>query len=281
MVDEKSVSIQCPDPECAKEKSIQIPKYLLAKKKVGTIKIQIHAGVCCEHEFIAFIDRKGKVRGYEHVDMVIDLSEYVGRKIGEHIYLRDLITKYGEYAVRSMIHSILLGHSIVILRGVDEKIHSKEINFLLNSFLPQKYQIPVVISTMEENLFQKAKIDDSLVINPQGVIANTPWADIPLDYEQNLLIKTLDILDDKSQSIIAEDDIEFAFEKVLYMNEVIKDIEKIFEDDLKEKIQGKFMIGGVSDKDIMLYKQMSKERFDGPIERIKIRSFSKLKEGLW
>ena len=279
--DSKTIQVACPVPECGCTKEVSVPKYLMEKKIVGTLKIQIHRGVCCPHEFIVFIDRKGVIRGYENIDMSIDLAEYAGRTIGAKIYLRDLLNKFREYAIGSILHGIILKVPIVILRRSDEKSRSTEINTLLNEFLPEKQRIPMIVSTIEEKDYKSAKIDDALVLSPDGLVANTPWSDIPLNYESDLMRKALDILDDEGQAIIIEQEIEYLFKKVEYVNEEIKKIVSIYEDDLKDLIKREFHEQNVSDYDIMLYKQVVKFRYKGPIEKIKIRSFSKLKEGLW
>jgi hypothetical protein len=281
MGEDKKIQITCPNPECAKVKDINVPKYLFDRKQFGTLKIQIHKSVCCDHEFIAFIDKKGKIRGYESIDMEIDLAEYIGRSIGSKIYLRDLITKYGDYAVAAILHAMVLHVPVVLLKKGDDNVHISEINTLFNEFLPSTHKFPLMASMLDESDYKKAAIDDSLVLSPQGLIANTPWSDIALTYEVELLKKALDILDDDSQAVIVEQELDLVYQKADFVKEVISNKDSIYEDDLKELIRKEFSEKNVEDYDIMFLKQILKSHYKISIAKIKIRSFDKLKEGLW
>jgi len=280
-IKEKSVEIKCPVPECNTTKTIKIPEYLFEKKQVGLIKIQIHEGICCQHKFIIFLDRKGGIKGYEQIDMQINLVDLANRTIGQQVFLKDLLKMYGEYSVGSIIHSVIMKYPIILLRHTDEKNRAPEINKLLNDFLPDNFKNPSATLSVEDKEYKKAKIEDSLVINPEGMLAQTPWNDIPLTFEQNVMRKALDILDDESQSVIIQQDLETLMKKAKFVTDIIKDKSQIYEDDLKELIKKEFSDNGMSDYDIIMLKQVVQRRFKGDINKIKIRSFDKLKQGLW
>ncbi len=281
MSDEKKVMVKCPNEGCGKSKEISIPNYLLQNKKYGTLKIQLHAGVCCEHEFIAFIDRKGIVRGYESINTTIDLAEFSNRTTGEKIYLRDLIKMMGDYAISFLLHAVIIDVPIVILRAESEKNRSSGFNTLLNSYLPDEYQNPMMITSIFESGFKKVKIDKALILSSKGLIANTPWSEIEYTLENNIMVKALDILDDESQSVIIQQDIAVVLEKASFINDHLKKIDQIYEDDLKDMIMREFTETAVDDNEIILLKHIIQNRFKGSVSKIKIRSFSKLKEGLW
>ena len=46
------------------------------------------------------------------------------------------------------------------------------------------------------------------MISPYGMIAQTPWQDIDFKYERELIKKALDILDDESQGVIVQQQVE-------------------------------------------------------------------------
>ena len=57
--------------------------------------------------------------------------------------------------------------------------------------------------------------------------------------------------------------------------------ELIYEDELKDKFKKQFMQKRVSNYELELIKSVLDKRFKKDISKIKIRSFNKLKEGLW
>lgn len=274
------ITVECPNSQCKKKKGITVPEYLFSNKKTGTLKVQIHAGICCEHEFIAFVSKKGKVVGYEAIDMSIDLSSIEKSEVQGKVFLRDLLKKYGDYALSSCIHSILLNIPIIFLRKKTEKSLTSEISHLFNSFLPDRYNQNLIhVSTIWDVDYRKATITDSLVISPEGLIANAPWANISLDFETQLLSDALSILDDGSQYLVIQQQFEKLFDQAAFITEEIFEHE-IFEEDLKKKIKERFKFTP-TDNHLKLLKQIVSFRFKGDIKKIKIRSFSKLKEGLW
>jgi hypothetical protein len=278
---EKMISVKCPNPNCGKEKSIGVPDYLFEKKQVGLLKIQIHQGVVCEHEFIIFLDRKGSIKGFESIDMAINLSDITGRTIGQRLFLRDLLKIYGLFAVESMIHAIILSCPITLIRKSEEKNRSNDINKLFNEFLPDGFKNPMITNSIEESQLKKAKIDEYLVISPSGIVTQTPWQDIPFTYEANLIKKANEILDDESQAVIIEQDLEFIFKKGKFIADLLKQKNLIYEDELKDLIAKQFSDATVTDYDINFLKRVIKARFNSDIGKVKIRSFDKLKEGLW
>lgn len=281
---EFKIEVTCPNPDCKKSNFVKIPSYLFDNKKIGTIKVQIHADICCEHEFIVFVGKmKGKppkVRGYETVDLAIDLSKIIKTNKNNQIFLKDLLKNYGDYAVSSCLHALMLNCQIIFLRTEHDPNQSNQITNLLTNFLPSQYQSDIItISHILEIEYKRAKITDALVVNPQGLIANTPWSDISLTIEKQLIQKTLEILDDSLQPMILKQELETLFEKAQFIASIIKK-DHIFEEELSQKISQEFD-KQISKSELKLLKQIVEHRFKGNLKKIKIRSFSKLKEGLW
>ncbi len=156
-VRERNVEIKCPTQDCGAVKTIQIPDYLFEKKQVGLLKIQIHQGVCCDHQFIIFLDRKGEVKGYEHIDVQIDLSELSGQTVGQKLYIRDLLKMYSDFAVSNMLHAITLNYPILILRAAGEKNRANNINKLFNDYLPENYKNYGIVISIERKGISKSQ----------------------------------------------------------------------------------------------------------------------------
>lgn len=276
---QRSIEVKC--PVCMVQKTINLPMYLFEKKQVGLLKVQIHKGICCEHPFVVFMDRKGAIKGYEQVDLQIDLTDFAQRKMGNKIYLRDLLKLYADYAVANMLHAILTKYNIIILYTSQGKNLGAEVNNLLNEYLPDGFKVPIIVKYIEENELKKTKVEDHLIISPNGIVAQTPWQDTTYNFENSLMRKALDILDDESQAIIVQQEIETLFDRVKFVKDTIKDKPQIYEDDLKEILKKQFNLGSVTDYDIILIKRILKSQFKTDVSKIKIRSFDKLKEGLW
>ena len=77
--DQMSQEVELTCPTCQTFRKITVPAAIFAQKKFGTIKIQVPPGaVCREHQFIAFVDTKGIVRGYERIDLLMAMPGAAG-----------------------------------------------------------------------------------------------------------------------------------------------------------------------------------------------------------
>ena len=65
-----SIEVQCPIKGCTSKKTIQIPAHILKAKAFGSVKVQIPKNqVCPDHQFMLFVDKRGRVRGSEGIDL--------------------------------------------------------------------------------------------------------------------------------------------------------------------------------------------------------------------
>lgn len=234
MTANKEVHISC--PVCSKEKNISLPANLFETKKMGLIKIQIEEGICCEHRFIAFFNKNGKNAGYEKLDFAINLEK--STKEEEKIYLRDILKLYGDYCVQNLFHSVIINMPITLLHT---KYEPKNIAPLYNRFfahfLPEKYQNPMLFSWYYDLEYKKKPTYDTFVVTTKGFIENTPWRYIEMNFEKNLIKKSMDIIDDESQTIILQQEFQQLFDKCDALNELMKGWKKITEDEALEEIQ--------------------------------------------
>lgn len=266
---EKVIGIQC--PICKKDQMIKIPNTVFEEKKTGagTIKIQIHEGICCEHSFLAFFDGEGKNRGYETFDAAIDLTNYQESKI--EIFLKDILQKFGDHTLRLMLHAILLDSSVIVLHDKyvpEDNVSTKRLNIFLNKCLPKEYQKPLLFTSMLDRDYFKTQIDTALVINTSGIVEVQPWEDIQLEYEKKSIGEALKILDPHLQPVIVQEEFRLIFKNCSYFNDILKEWHSIYFQDLiklfKERYKPKF-----SEYDYALYEQIVKLRFKADTSKIK------------
>jgi len=264
---DRVISIQC--PICSKDQIIKVPTNVFEEKKSGTIKVQIHQGICCEHEFLAFFDQEGKNRGYETFDTAIDLTNYQESKI--EIFLKDILKKFGDHTLHLMLHAILLDSSVIVLHDKyvpEDNVSTKRLNIFLNKCLPAKYQKPLLFTSMLDRNYYKTQIETSLVINTSGIVEVQPWEDIQLDYEKNTISEALKILDPHLQPVILQEEFKIIFENCSFFDDILKKWHNIYFQDLikefKERFPPKF-----SEYDYALYEQIVKSRFKADTSRIK------------
>ncbi len=264
---EKVIGIQC--PICKKDQTIKVPQSVFDGKSTGTIKIQIHKGIVCEHEFLAFFNGEGKNRGYETFDTAIDLTNYKDSKI--EIFLKDILKKFGDHTLNLMIHAILIDSSIIVLHDKyvpDDNVSTKRLNIFLNKCLPPKYQKPLLFTSMLDRDYYKTQIETALVINTMGIVEVQPWEDIQYEYEKTVIKNALIILDPHLQPVILQEEFRQIFENCSYFYDILKEWHSIYFQDLiklfKERFPPKF-----SEYNYALYEQIVKSRFKADLSRIK------------
>ena len=278
---EISIKVQCPVEGCSIEKEIQIPQYLFENKRMHLLKIPIHTGMCCEHEFIAFVSTKSyKIMGYEKIDTTVDLSQLDDSTEKEQLTLQDLLGKYSTLATSSILMALILDKPIVLLRTKYEKNLSTKLVNLLMKMIPSEDQKTLLgLKHLLDTEFKKAKIKNSLVISPNGVVANTPWQRVPDTIFREILNNALEILDSSSQTVLIQNELSNILNQAEF---IVKQISKgdIFEDELIKKLEKTFSMK-ITNSHLKVLKLIVSERFNKNPKKIKIRSFSKLKEGLW
>ncbi len=264
---EKVIEIQC--PICKKNQTIKVPTSIFEGKKVGTIKVQIHQGICCEHEFLSFFDQEGKNRGYEVFDTAIDLTNFQDSKI--EIFLKDLLKKFGDHTLYLMIHAILLDSSVIVLHDKyvpEDNVSTKRLNIFLNKCLPTKYQKPLLFTSMLDRNYYKTQIETALVINTTGIVEVQPWEDIQLDYEKNAIHEALKILDPHLQPVILQEEFKIIFENCSFFDDTLKKWHNIYFQDLIKEFKTRYK-PKFSEYDYALYEQIVKSRFKADTSKIK------------
>ncbi|MHA1519260.1 MAG: hypothetical protein ACTSRK_03670 [Promethearchaeota archaeon] len=266
----KTVHIIC--PMCTKEKDISIPQELFETKKMGLIKIQIEEGICCEHQFIAFFSKSGITTGYEKLDLAINLEK--ASAAVEKIYFRDLLKLYGDYAVQNVLHSVIIDMPITLLHTKYENKNLAPIyTRFFAQFFPKKYQNPMVFTWYYDLEYKKKPTYDTFVITTEGYIKNQPWDYIEMMFEKNIIKKAMDIIDDESQNLVIQQEIQKLFEICDAMLELLKGWGKITDENALTEIQKYYPDIDFGVFDLIL--QILQFRFKVDVSGIKIQNKKK------
>jgi hypothetical protein len=287
VIADKKTMIQC--PQCQAQKIIEIPGYVFSQKRVGIIKIQIHGGSVCEHEFVAFVDQTGTARGYEKIDFQL---QFTARSAAEHaatdkLYLEDLLETIGDFATLSIFRAFLFDYPIYVIMGpADNPRFVDRLNDLMLSFFPKDLNVKRLAQSIERKAFLKFDVKESefLVLDTSGLITNSPWGEKKkFEYENEVIKKALEIIDAASQALLMQQEVANFKKKVEFVLKVLDNSKLLYENDLKEKLSKEFrtkVTDALLDLFILFVKRRMPES-EALLKKIHIRSFDKLKEGLW
>ena len=118
----KPLELSC--PSCGAVKTVNIPESLFTDKKFGHIKIQVPRGAVCEdHVFVVFIDVKGRIIGYEAIDLSISATteEPKEERVEDSeitMTLINLIKTLGFNCVAGLIHARLFNYPSYLIPPV-------------------------------------------------------------------------------------------------------------------------------------------------------------------
>ncbi|MFX1339420.1 MAG: hypothetical protein ACFFDK_12480 [Promethearchaeota archaeon] len=261
----KSIEIKC--PICQAVNKIDVPEAILAQKKFGTIKIQIPMGVVCsEHQFIIFVDQEGIIRGYEKIDLEMQIStEESAKEKSGVIRLQDLIKIFGTIGLLSLIHSKVFGYPCFII--VDEELGISEdlLNLIGDKLLTDEYQGFKTIHFLQESDFG-GKLDqinigrDTFLMDTHQRIFQTPW-DASLKWEGKMVKKALEIIDKDEQFFILYYEISKFIKEANEAKNILEVTEEIREKDFKKKLILRANTPKISNLRFSLIKEFIERRF--------------------
>ncbi|MDX1799033.1 MAG: hypothetical protein R3255_10325, partial [Candidatus Lokiarchaeia archaeon] len=211
------LEVECPG--CGSRKNINIPESLFTQKKFGIITIQIPVNaVCPEHQFIVFVDTKGKIRDYEKIDLIMSkVSPEVERETIGRINLRNLIQIFGIYGIFSLIHAKIFNyHSYII---IDDEFEYSEnlLNAVGDNILPELYKGHKTIHIIEASDINRFKLKDKdvLIMDASQHIYQTPWI-TKLKFEEQIIGRALEIMEEEEQLNLLQYDIANFVSEVHY-----------------------------------------------------------------
>jgi len=252
----KVLEITC--PTCGEMKTINVPESIFSQKKFGTIKIQVPIkAVCSEHQFIVFVDTKGKVRGYEKIDIQIaSLTRESEKDIERRLNLRNLIQVFGIYGIFSLVHAKIFNYPTYILK--DEKFVFDEdtLNSIGDMILPDSYGGSKTIHLLESSDISHLKIKDkdALIMDTQQHIFQTPW-DTKLKFEESIVKRALDIIDENEQLNLLQQDITRLINEAIFSMSILEKVNECYEDDLISQISKEFKIKKINNYRFILIKE--------------------------
>ncbi|MFX1387894.1 MAG: hypothetical protein ACFE9M_11810 [Promethearchaeota archaeon] len=243
----KLLEVVC--PTCGKMKNINIPEAVFTQKKFGTVKIQIPINaVCPEHQFIVFVDKKGIIRGYEKIDIIMGaISPEAERKAAGRINLRNLIQTFGIYGIFSLIHAKIFNYPSYIIKDDNFEYSEDILNAVGDNILPERYRGNKTIHILEEPDINKIKVKDkeALIMDASQHIYQTPWTK-KLKFEEGIVKRALDIIDEQEQLKLLQQDISTLISEAHYTVSILQDFDRIYDDELIEKISKAFSMKKIS-----------------------------------
>ncbi len=237
-------------PICGQEKTVSIPESLFSEKKYGHIKIQVPQGAVCEdHVFVVFLDVKGRIIGYETVDLSITApsEEIYEEEALETGILENFVRNLGFKCVAGLIHAKLFNYPMYLIVNKDSNINIVEINKILDETMPEQYKNKRILRTIEynKNIIPTATYFYSLVKNQKKTayllnlrkhIIQTPW-DTGYDLEKNFIASALGKEDKSEQLKFISFYISKFLEDVEKTKIIVEPIKKISGKDLVKKLK--------------------------------------------
>ena len=278
----KEVELTC--PTCQTFRKITVPAAIFSQKKFGTIKIQVPPKAVCEHQFIAFVDTKGIVRGYERIDLLMSMpseeaKEGKGPEKDKELTLKKLIRKYGLYGVFSLLHAKIFDYPAYIVKDKGSEQSSIQLNEFLDKNIPEKYRDQTFkIKFLDETSYDKIKVKEknALLIDSQQNILQTPWEE-KLKFEESMLKKALEIIDDNEQLIILQQDIAKFVKEAELAKSILERVKEIYKEDLIDEMANQLKAPKINKYRLNLIKDFISQRYS---EKLTKRIKNKVQEFL-
>lgn len=251
-VQSRYIGIAC--PSCGAEKTINVPETLFTEKKFGHVKIQVPKGaVCQEHVFVVLLDIKGRILGYQTVDLSVSTPSVAKSKgeaqpeVDESIGLMKFIEQLGFRCLAGLIHSKLFNYQPFVIIQKDVQMDMDEVNFFLDDIVPQMYRNHKALKHIEYNdyVFPTATYFYALVKNQRKTaflmnlhkhIIQMPWQ-TGLDLEKGFITTALKNKDPMEQIKYLTFYITKFLEDVDKTKIIIEQMKKISKKDLVKKLK--------------------------------------------
>ncbi|MHA1819447.1 MAG: hypothetical protein ACTSU2_00575 [Promethearchaeota archaeon] len=288
MSNEEEISLEITCPKCGKTAVKKVPKYIFEGKSFGVLKIQINKGVVCdEHQFLVFVDKNGKIRGYESIEYQL-ITPKQNKKLEEidksKISFKDLIHFFNELIRLHIIHAFILNIPIVI---VVNKLNEKEKTVIL-TILKDLFADSFKDNTIEPLKFVNISdyktmniAENALIFDDNNYILGTPWKLKKYDFERECINAAIKTKEYKVQLVIFQQEIRNIIKRAEFVYNYITKKGSIYEDELKKLISKEYKIKKVSNYDIALLKEILQFRFGLDPGKIQIRELDNINKLLW
>ena len=91
-------------------------------------------------------------------------------------------------------------------------------------------------------------------MDTQQHIFQTPW-DTKLKFEEGILIRALDIIDEQEQLNLLQQDIARLINEATFVISILGNVKEIYEDDLVRQLSKKFKVGKINNYRLNLIKE--------------------------
>lgn len=256
----KEIEVAC--PVCSASKMIRIPEQIFNQKKFGTIRVQVpQGGVCADHQFIVFIDTKGKIIAYEKIDLQLKSSPSQAQETGKFA-LSEFVRLFGLYGVFCLIHAKIFKYPAYVIKNQETENVSGLINRIGNLLLPESYQNTSDITFLDETDYSKIQLKEknALLMDGNLHILQIPW-DEKLKFEEEMVKNALDILDENEQLKIVRQGILTFVRQAEYVKELLEKVKSIDSEELTEKISRELVDSKVNAYRIALIKNFIRQRY--------------------
>ncbi len=251
-VQSRYIGIAC--PSCGAEKTINIPETLFTEKKFGHVKIQVPKGaVCQEHVFVVLLDIKGRILGYQTVDLSVSTPDAARSKeeaqaeVDESLGLMKFIKLLGFRCLAGLIHAKLFNYQPYVIIKKDVQMDMDEVNFFLDDVVPEMFRNHKALKHIEYNdyVFPTATYFYALVKNQRKAaflmnlhkhIIQMPWQ-TGLDLEKGFIATALKNKDPIEQLKYLSFYITKFLEDVDKTKIIIEPMKKISKKDLVKKLK--------------------------------------------
>jgi hypothetical protein len=287
-VEVKPVKVIC--PICKKEKSVDIPVFLVNDAQDGMLKVEIPLGACCpEHSFMAFVDKKFVVRGYQNADIEFKIGEKEkGAKEKKEEGLKDfsvpdMVNTIGPDIFAVILRGILVGIPILFLDTFDLYERVDKTVMLLREMESDDLVITGEKISRDDLKDKKVRRNNALIVVPlYRAIMRSPFQEgLNTRFESDLLNEATQLPDRISQIVFLRKELVKINKIIDEFVKFLKNTEKLYEEDIPSFTREKFNYK-LDAKNIDVIKQIIEFKYDKKLaQKIISKSLDKIRTDLW
>jgi predicted Zn-ribbon and HTH transcriptional regulator len=260
------LKIKC--PECKNSGYQFIPNYLLDKNK-ERIRVQL-APEGCDHTFVAFIDKKLRVKTKKLVPLLYPRDKLELLKLS----IENLIAFFGQDLFLNIFHAITFLVPIVFVGDSIEE-HIRKLTEFLKRFFPNlAYGVHLLCINQAEYEKNYKNYTHCLVIDFNSHISIDPYEEKEyFDFEYKLFKEVLKIERTNVQVLKVNSEFEAL---ILHTDKILNEIapmEEISEDDLIQRMKENYDLT-IKHEEIPIIQQLAEIYYDTDISKKVIRTVS-------
>ena len=275
----KPLELSC--PSCGAVKTVNIPESLFYDKKFGHIKIKVPQGaVCQDHVFVVFLDVKGRIIGYEAIDLSISptIEEPKEEIIDDSIKtmtLINLIKTLGFNCVAGLLHARLFNYPSYLIMNNGAKLNLDEINNVLDGLIPEMYKNSRSLKTIEFDgetfpmatyfySWVQRQRKNAFLMNPHRHVIQMPW-ELDLELEKSIINSALEKENQNEQLKFLAYYIAKFIEDVEFTISILEGVKKISKKELIKQLKAKLLTSTITKNRVNEIKDFINQRISATI----------------